>query len=225
MALSCDAIIFDLDGVLIDSAAVIRRRWERWAEERGIPFEEIEAVHTGRPAAEVIEEVAPHLDPEAEIERLGDAMATDTDGLEAFDGAKALLERLPGDQWAIATSGRHRTATSRMAHVGLPTPEVLVTADDVEQGKPAPDPYQKAAAQLGSAPERCVVLEDAPAGVESAQRAGASVIGVSTSQPPDALGAATAVVPRLNALNIRSEGETLSVDWAGRAEGVETTGS
>lgn len=214
MALSCDAIIFDLDGVLIDSDAVIRRRWKRWAEDRGIPFEEIEAIHTGRPAVEVIEEVAPHLDPEAEIERLGDEMATDTDGLEAFDGAKALLNCLPQDRWAIATSGRHHTATSRMAHVGLPEPEVFVTADDVDRGKPAPEPYQRAATQLGIDPERCVVLEDAPAGVESARRAGASVLGVATSKPPDALAAATAVIPRVSAVEVHPEENGIRVEWS-----------
>jgi len=213
MALSCDAIIFDLDGVLIDSDAVIRRRWKRWAEDRGIPFEKIEAIHTGRPAIEVIEEVAPHLDPEAEIDRLGDEMATDTDGLEAFDGAKALLDRLPQRQWAIATSGRRRTATSRMAHVGIPQPEVLVTADDVDRGKPAPEPYQRAAAQLGIDPERCVVLEDAPAGVESARQAGASVVGVATSKRPEALAGARVVIPQVNALQVDSEEKELRVEW------------
>ncbi|WP_208425795.1 MULTISPECIES: HAD family hydrolase [Salinibacter] len=211
MAHSCDAILFDLDGVLVDSEAVVRRQWKRWAEDRGIPFEEVEAVQTGRPAVEVIEEVAPHLDPETEIERLGDERATD--GLEAFDGAKALLNRLPRDRWAIATSGRRRTATARMAHVGLPEPEVFVTADDVERGKPAPEPYQQAATGLGIDPGRCVVLEDAPAGVASARRAGATVLGVATSQPPDALAAATAVIPHVKALDVRAGDAGLRVDW------------
>jgi len=211
MAHSCDAILFDLDGVLVDSEAVVRRQWKRWAEDRGIPFEEVEAVQTGRPAVEVIEEVAPHLDPETEIERLGDERATD--GLEAFDGAKALLNRLPRDRWSIATSGRHRTATARMAHVGLPKPEVFVTADDVERGKPAPEPYQQAATGLGIDPGRCVVLEDAPAGVASARRAGATVLGVATSQPPDALAAATAVIPHVKALDVRAGDAGLRVDW------------
>ena len=218
MALSCDAIIFDLDGVLIDSDAVIKRRWKRWAEDRGIPFEEVEAVNTGRPAIEVIEEVAPHLDPETEIDRLGDEMATDTEGLEAFDGAKALLNRLPQDRWAIATSGRHHTATSRMAHVRLPEPKVFVTADDVDQGKPDPEPYQQAADRLGVGPDRAVVLEDAPAGVESARRAGALVLGVATSTSPSALAEATAVIPHVSALDVRTEEAGLQVDWESREE-------
>jgi sugar-phosphatase len=213
MALSCDAIIFDLDGVLIDSDAVIRRRWERWAEDRGIPFEEVEAVYSGRPAIEVIEEVAPHLDPEAEIDRLGDEMAADAEGLEAFDGAKVLLDRLPEDRWAIATSGRHHTATARMTHVGLPEPKVFVTADDVDRGKPNPEAYQRAADQLGRAPGQCVVLEDAPAGVEAADRAGAPVIGVATNQPPDTLAAATAVISEVGALEVHLDDEGLRVDW------------
>ena len=219
MALSCDAMIFDLDGVLIDSDAVIRRRWECWANERGIPFEEVEAVYSGRPAIEVIEEVAPHLDPEVEIDRLGEEMAADVEGLEAFDGAKRLLGRLPAGRWAIATSGRHRTATARMAHVDLPAPEVFVTADDVDQGKPNPEPYQRAADRLGLAPERCVVLEDAPAGVEAADRAGASVLGVATGHSPDALAAAAAVIPEVGALKVTPEDEKLRVDWRHDADG------
>ena len=210
---SVERVNYSSDEQRATEACFITRRWKRWAEERGIPFEEVEAVQTGRPAIEVIEEVAPHLDPEAEIDRLGDEMAADTEGVEAFDGAKALLDRLPEDRWAIATSGRHRTATARMTHVGLPEPEVFVTADDVEQGKPAPEPYQQAATGLGIDPGRCVVLEDAPAGVASARRAGASVLGVATSTSPNALAAATAVIPHVEALDVRAEEAGLRVDW------------
>lgn len=218
MALSCSAILFDLDGVLVDSDAAIRRRWQRWAEERGIPFEDIEAIYTGRPMVEVIQEVAPHLDPKAETERLGDMMATDTGDLTAFEGAEALLAGLPEGQWTIATSGRRRTATSRLAHVGLPVPDTLVTADDVEEGKPSPEPYLLAAQNLGVEPSRCVVVEDAPAGVEAARRAGAAVLALPTSQAPEALSAASAVVSRLKDLRVRSTNGTLLVEWGDEVE-------
>lgn len=213
MTLSCKAIIFDLDGVLVDSDAAIRQRWRQWAERRNVPFEEVEAVYIGRPVEGVIQEVAPHLDPEDEIERMKEEVTLDPDSLSAFDGAAALLERLPEDRWTIATSGRRRTATSRLSHVGLPIPETLVTADDVDRGKPAPDPYQLAADRLGVEPGHCVVVEDASVGVEAAWRAGAPVIAVATTQDPDALAAATVVVPRIEDLTVRANGEGLLVEW------------
>jgi sugar-phosphatase len=202
MPLSGDAVIFDLDGVLVDSEPANEQRWREWAERRDIPFAEIEAVYHGRPMQEVIRAVAPHLDAEAETERLDDLMVVAPEKVRSFDGAAALLDGLPEGRWAIATSGRRRTATNRLRHVGLPVPEVLVTADDVANGKPAPDPYRLAAERLGVDPGRCVVLEDAPQGIEAARRAGARVVGVATSHEPEALSAADAVVPSIAAVTI-----------------------
>lgn len=214
MSLSCKAIIFDLDGVLVDSNPIVERHWKQWAERQGIPYEEIAAIHHGRPTVEIIREVAPHLDARKEAERKESREATDTDGLTAFDGAEALVGGLSDDQWTIATSGRRRKATRRLAHVGLPLPETLVTADDIEHGKPAPDPYLLAAKNLGVAPEHCLVLEDAPAGVESARRAGAKVLAVASTNPPTALAKADVVVRRLNDVSIESDREgCLRVAW------------
>jgi sugar-phosphatase len=202
MPFSCRALLFDLDGVLVDSEAAVRQRWREWAELRDVPFEEIEAVYHGRPAFEVIREVAPHLDADAETSRMSDTIAAAPEKLRAFEGARGLLEDLPGGRWTIATSGRRRTATNRLSHVGLPIPDTLVTADDVERGKPHPQSYLLAAERLGVPPEQCVVLEDAPAGVEAGRRAGAAVIGVATASAPEALSAADAVVPHIGAVDI-----------------------
>lgn len=219
MPLTCEAVIFDLDGVLVDSDAVIERRWRQWADHHGIPFEEVEAVYHGRPMVEVIEEVAPHLDPEAETNQVGAHMANDFEGLTAFEGAAALLEGLPNDRWAIATSGRHRTATARLTQTNLPRPNTLVTADDVQNGKPAPDPYQLAAEGLGRSPDQCLVLEDSPAGVESARRAGAHVIGITTTNSPEALSAADALVGTISDVHIEpTESGALGVQWTEGAQ-------
>lgn len=207
MSLPCKAIIFDLDGVLIDSDEAIRQRWKEWAEYRDISFKRIEPIYHGRPAAEVIEEVAPHLDGEAEIERMQTVLSTDPGPLRAFEGAEALLEGLPEGQWTIATSARRETATVRLSHVGLPIPETLVTADDVESGKPAPDPYRLAARRLGVEPRHCVVFEDSPAGVAAARQAGAPVIAVATTNAPEDLSGADVVVPRLASVEIRATKE------------------
>lgn len=206
MAFTCTAIIFDLDGVLVDSNAISERHWEQWAAEHGIPYDAIASSHHGRPTVEIIRDVAPHLDAEAEAQKKEGPEAMDTDGLVAFDGAAALIDGLPDGQWTIATSGRRRTATTRLAHTGLPQPDALVTADDVTQGKPAPDPYRLAAERLGTDPSECIVFEDAPAGVASAHRAGARVIAIASTNPPDALAAADAVVDRLAEVTIASTG-------------------
>jgi len=202
MPLSCRVFLFDLDGVLVDSRAAIEERWRQWAEKHDIPFEEVEAMYHGRPAVEVIREVAPHLDVEAATKRMADTTTAAADQLRAFDGAADLLASLPARQWTIATSGRRRTATRRLSHVGLPIPETLVTANDVEHGKPDPEPYVLAADRLGVTPADCVVFEDAPAGVEAGRRAGAQVVGVATGSPPDALSSADLVVPAIGALDV-----------------------
>ena len=217
MSLSCHAVLFDLDGVLIDSQAAIRQRWQRWAAHHDIPFEEVQAVYHGRPMAEVIEAVAPHLDLQEEMDRMDRLAAPEDGALRAFAGAEALLSALPDRRWTIATSGRRATATGRLQATGLPMPDTLVTADDVAYGKPAPDPYQLAAERLGLPPEHCLVFEDAPAGIESARRAGAAVLGIASHSPPEALDDATAVLDRLSDVHIEegpNDDAPLHVRWS-----------
>ncbi|PSQ97444.1 MAG: haloacid dehalogenase [Bacteroidetes bacterium SW_9_63_38] len=202
MPLSCIAVIFDLDGVIIDSDDAIEKRWREWAEQRDIPFEDVKAIYHGRPMVEVIEEVAPDLDSEAEVDRMQDIMAAAPDHVHAFNGVKDILDGLPPERWAIATSARRRTATNRLNHVGLPTPNVFVTADDVTRGKPAPDAYELAAERLDVPPGDCVVFEDAPLGIEAARRAGTQAIGVATSAAAEDLSDANAVVPALSVVDV-----------------------
>ncbi len=211
----CDALLFDLDGVLIDSERTYERHWQRWADRKNVPFEHIAAVHHGRPAIRTIAIVAPHLDAERESRQFNADLVADMnmDGLRAYDGAAPLLHRLPVDRWAIATSSPRAFAVSRLRHLGLSMPKVLVTLDDVVNGKPAPDPYLQAAEGIGMAPSRCIVIEDAPAGIEAAKAAGARVIAIASTNPPEALQAADAIVPRLVDLEIRSGDAGLHVTW------------
>ncbi len=211
----CDALLFDLDGVLIDSELTYERHWQRWADRQNVPFEHIAAIHHGRPAIRTIGMVAPHLDAERESRQFNAGIVADMnrDGLRAYDGAAPLLHRLPVDRWAIATSSPRAFAVSRLRHLGLSMPKVLVTLDDVVNGKPAPDPYLQAAEGIGMAPSRCIVIEDAPAGIEAAKAAGARVIAIASTNPPEALQAADAIVPRLVDLEIRSGDAGLHVTW------------
>jgi sugar-phosphatase len=134
--LECDAVLFDLDGVLVDSATCVERHWRRWAAQHNLDCDEIMRFAHGRPTVESIRLVAPHLPAEAEAAHLDAAEAVDTDGVVAVHGAAQLVRSLPPDAWAIATSGTRNTALTRLRHTGVPLPSVLITADDVVHGNP-----------------------------------------------------------------------------------------
>lgn len=210
-----DAIIFDLDGVLIDANSVYERHWQAWAERNAVPFEHILAVHHGRPAAGTVAIVAPHLNPQREAAEYNRSLLADTDqgGVLAYPGVAELLGSLPSDRWAIATSAPRQVALARLEYVGLPQPDVLVGADDVARGKPAPDPYLLAARRLGYPPAQCMVIEDAPAGIEAAVAAGAFVLAVATTHQQEDLGPAGAVVAQPADIAVRAEAHTMTVEW------------
>lgn len=179
--LECDAVLFDLDGVLVDSTACVVRLWQRWAAEHNLDLNQIMRVVHGRPTVDTIRLIAPRLPAEEEAARFDTAEAIDTDGVTGIEGAGQLVRLLPSDAWAVVTSGTRDTAMTRLTHTRLPIPPVLVTADDVNRGKPDPEAYLLAAAKLGIRPERCVVVEDAPVGVTAAHSAGMRVVAVATT--------------------------------------------
>ena len=196
-ALDCDALLFDLDGVLVDSTANVERHWRDWATSKGLDAARILSVVHGRRAIDSIREQAPHLDADHELATLVEAEMRDTSGILVFDGAVALLASIPRNRWAVVTSGTHGVASARLRATGLPIPEVLVTADQVSRGKPDPEGYLAAAKALGFTAQRCIVVEDAPVGVEAARRAGMRCVAITSTHPPDELEAATAVVREL----------------------------
>jgi len=195
--LRCDAVLFDLDGVLVNSTECVERHWRRWAVEHLLDLDEIMRVAHGRPTVETIRLVAPHVPAEEEAARLNAAEAFDTDGVAAVEGAAQLVRVLPEDAWAIVTSGTRDTARTRLRHTGMPMPSVLITADDVKRGKPNPEAYLLAAARLDVRPETCVVIEDAPAGIRAARAAGMRVIAVATTHSQAELGEADVRAKRL----------------------------
>ena len=183
--ITCSALLFDLDGVLIDSMAAVARVWTRWAIEHGFePDEVVRAAH-GRPSASTVREYLPAADPAAENRELERREIEDTVGIVALPGALELLQSLPHERWAIVTSCTRALAEVRMHVGGLPRPIALVTSSDLKSGKPSPDPYLKAAELLGFPAAECVVVEDAAAGIRSGKAAGARVIGVSTFSDGD----------------------------------------
>lgn len=198
----CDAILFDLDGVLVDSRECVERTWRQWAAERGLDPELVLREAHGRRTFETIRRVAPQLDADTEGARIAASESGETRGLYEIAGARELLESLPSRSWAIVTSGIRAVAETRIRHVRLPTPPVLIPADEISHGKPHPEGYLAAAHRLTIPPERCIVIEDAPPGIEAARAAGMRAIGVLGTYPPDALGAADVIISSVSVLRV-----------------------
>jgi mannitol-1-/sugar-/sorbitol-6-phosphatase len=200
---SCAAILFDLDGVLVDSTGAVDREWRAWAARKGVDGDAIMAIAHGVRTVEVIRLVAPHLDAEAEAWEIENDEAKDQQGVVAMPGALDLMRSIPEGRWGVVTSGSRLLATTRLPYCGLPVPEVLVTSDDVTHGKPDPEPYLKGAARLGFSPAECLVIEDAPAGIHAGRAAGMTVIGLASTYKVEKLVEANAVIAKLADLTVK----------------------
>ena len=194
------AVLSDLDGVLVDSAAVIEQTWRGFADRHGLDPDEVVAAGHGRRSIDLIRLVAPHLDAEIEAANVEREEIAQTTGLRPLPGARELVDAVPAERFAIVTSGSRALALARLRAAGLPVPAVLVTAEEVDDGKPHPAGYLRAAELLGVDPAHSVVLEDAPAGVEAGRAAGMTVIAVLTTNDASALTKAHSRVRDLRAL-------------------------
>lgn len=183
----CRGVLFDLDGVLVDSTPAVTRVWAGWAHEHGFDPDEVVRQAHGRPSIATIRELLPNGDHEAENREVERRELADTDGVIPLPGALELLQAIPSEKWAIVTSCTRPLAHVRIAAAGLPTPKYIVTSTDVTNGKPDPEPYAKGAQMLGISAQDCLVLEDAPAGIRAGKAAGARVVAVRTTATDDKL--------------------------------------
>jgi len=204
--LNCSAILFDLDGVLVDSTGSVDRQWRAWAREKGIDEQKVIDVAHGVRTIEVIRLVAPNMNAEEEVQRLEEREANDHDGVTVMPGAVELVGSIPAGRWGVVTSGTRLLATARLRWAGLPVPSVLVTAEDVAYGKPHPEPYLRGAELLGVKPEDCLVIEDAPAGIQSARAGGMRVMGLTSTYSESGLQGADAVIKRLAQIKVQRDG-------------------
>lgn len=203
MIFACKAILFDLDGILVDSTPAVARVWARWAADHGIePALAIAQAH-GRRSIETIRAIAPQINAEKENLVVEQMEIEDREGVTAIPGSARLLNSLPQDRFAIVTSATAGLAQARLGYAGLPLPRNLVTADDVTKGKPSPEPYLKGAELLGVEPGDCLVFEDAPAGIASAHAAGMQAIAIPTTYPAAELNRANAIVSSLDDVQVQ----------------------
>lgn len=167
----------------------------------------------GRRTIETVRLVAPELIPDAELAVLEASEATNSDGIYEIPGARELLQLLPIRRWGVVTSGIRSVAEFRLRHTGLPSPAVMICADEITRGKPDPEGYRTAAARLSYSAADCVVIEDAPPGIESAQAAGMRTIAIATTYPPERLRAADAVIARLADLTVEHVGDEIRINF------------
>ncbi|MGW5457979.1 HAD family hydrolase [Streptomyces sp. NPDC003996] len=202
MTIHAHALLFDNDGTLVSSLASVERCWTRWAREYGITAEQFGrvALH-GRPAAEIVADLLPaHLVGEA-VDRVEQLEVDDVPdgGVRLLPGTRDFLDSLPAESWAVVTSATRRLAEARLDAVGI-LPKTLIAADDITRGKPDPEPYLLAARRLGVDPSRCVVFEDAPAGLLAGRAAGMTTVALATTHRAEELDA-DLVVKDLSALS------------------------
>jgi sugar-phosphatase len=201
---TCQAFLFDMDGVLADSTPAVARVWAQWAREHNFDPHEVVGRAHGRPSLTTIREYLPdsdHLQENREVEQRELAAS---EGIITLPGAQQLLASLPQERWAIVTSATRKVAEARHEITGLPRPGCFVTADDITRGKPHPEPYVLAARALGFATADCIVVEDVNFGIRAGKAAGARVIALQTTASHSELASAEPdwIVPNCSAISV-----------------------
>ncbi len=210
---SCQGILFDMDGILISSLGSVERSWTRWSEMRGIdPARAISVIH-GRRAIESLTALRPDLNGEEELEVLEQFEVDDTADIAVLPGVRELLASLPADRWTVVTSATDRLARVRLAAAGLPVPRHFVNGNSVSEGKPHPAPFLAGAALLGFRPEDCVVFEDSASGVLAGRAAGCTVIATTFSHESESLVAADYLVPDMTAITAAADAEAIKLTF------------
>jgi mannitol-1-/sugar-/sorbitol-6-phosphatase len=199
---TCKAVLFDMDGILISSIGSVERSWTRWCN----------MIH-GRRAIDSLRVIRPDLDAEKELEIIEDFECEDTEDVIVLAGVCDLLESLPHDRWTIVTSATQRLARVRLKTAGLPVPDQFVHGEAVKEGKPHPAPFLAGAELLGVAPEECVVFEDSESGVAAGKAAGCTVIATLFTHPAEDLGGADTIVKDLTGMKGAAFDDRLVIRW------------
>jgi len=209
--LSCKAVLFDMDGTLVDSTRVVELAWNWWAARHHVPLETVLSFSHGRPTVATMEHFFPARDHTEELKALEQYTESLLEGIVAVPGAAQVVHALQNHPWGIVTSAWRTLAVSRITAVGLPLPKVIVAIDEISNGKPEPEGFLHAAERLGVAPEECLVFEDTRPGIEAGLNAGMQVVGLLTTVPAEQL-RHRPLIQDFRDVTIRLDGERLKVE-------------
>jgi sugar-phosphatase len=219
VSIAAKALLLDLDGTLVDSATAVEEAWHWAADRLGVPFSQIAPYVHGIPSDQALELAIPGID-DLTKSRLADEILTrqveSSVPVVPMPGALRLLDRLPAGSWAVVTSGSVRLAESSIRKAGLPEPPILITADDVQAGKPHPEPFMRAMGVLDVSSEECIVIEDSPHGISSGLAAGIRVLAVGTTFPPHLLDEANWLIANLEKITVTSHADEIRLSWGTR---------
>lgn len=210
MIVSCSNILFDMDGVLVDSRANVRRRWKMWAQDHDLDPADVVPMTDGFSTQQIIETFLTGRKAEAEIERMDLGAEQDLDGVKVMPGAGCLHD-LPAATWGVVTSASRKTALARLTYVDLPVPDVLVSSDDVNNLKPSPEPYLRGIDHMNAQPAEILVFEDSVPGVESALRARLRVVAVGDDHVESESGQTVSRIQALADAEISYDGSTFEI--------------
>lgn len=218
MIVETQGLLFDMDGVLISSIASVNRCWRRWAAHYGVPNADHVTIAHGTRATDIMLALRPEFsaeDLQQGLRLIEDMEIADVADLQVLPGVRELLDSLPAERWTIVTSATRRLLLGRLNAANLPAPAHLIAADDVVNGKPHPEPYQKGAALLDFSPAQCIVVEDAPSGVGSGTAAGSRVLGVLGTHPAEELygAGATWVASSLKGVRVTASAAALELEF------------
>ena len=184
---SCKAVLFDMDGTLVDSTRVVELAWGRWAARHHLTLQTVLSFSHGRPTIATMEHFFPARDHTQELKEMEQYEETELEGIVAVPGAAQLVQALQNHPWGIVTSAWRTLAEARILAAGLPLPNVIVPVDEIRKGKPEPEGFLQAAERLGVAPEECLAFEDTRPGIEAGLNAGMQVVGLLTTVPAEQL--------------------------------------
>lgn len=209
--LTCKAVLFDMDGTLVDSTRVVERAWRGWAKRHGIPLETVLAFSHGRPTIATMEHFLPGQNHAEELDEMAHYEETQLEGVLAVPGATQVVRALQGHPWAIVTSAWRTLAEARVIAAGLPLPKIIVPVDEIRKGKPDPEGFLHAAKRLAIPPEECLVFEDTRPGIEAGVNAGMKVVALLTTAPAHRL-RHQPLIRDFRDVTIRYEAERLNVE-------------
>lgn len=212
VTIRCKAVLFDMDGTLVDSTEVVERAWGGWAARHNISLSDVLTFSHGRPTISTLEHFRPGRDHSHDLRELAEFEETQTEGILAVPGAAEILQslRMQDHPWAVVTSAWRILAETRVLAAGLPLPKVMVPIDEIQNGKPDPEGFLHAAAQLGVAPDECVVFEDTRPGIDAGLSAGMQVVGLLTTCSSEQL-RHDPLIKDFRDVEIRTEGEVLKI--------------